>query len=90
MTIAVGLALGGLLAPVYAQGYGDFNCFQLWRERNSIYKSAGYCFQTERARQYFGNAGCQTSNAAALPLGPGQHAQIAAIVRAERIKGCGP
>lgn len=88
MTISAGLVFAGFGVSVHAQGYDDYSCFQLWRERNSIYKGAGYCFRTERARQYFGNAGCQSYDAGALPLAPGERARIGAIVRMERIKGC--
>lgn len=88
MTIVAGLTLAGLAGSVHAQGYGDYSCFQLWRERNGIYKGAGYCFKTARAQQYFGNAGCQTSDASALPLSAAERATIDAIVRVERVKGC--
>lgn len=90
IALSAGLALAGIAGGVQAQDFGAYSCSQLWRERNSIYKSAGYCFQTERARSYFGNAGCVTSDASALPLGAGDRATIAAIVRAERLKGCAP
>ena len=34
-------------------------CEQLWTVRNGIYHARGYCFKTERAREAFGNQGCQ-------------------------------
>jgi YARHG domain len=44
---------------VSAQEYQNYSCSDLWKERNSIFKEAGYCFKTSRAQRYFGNAGCQ-------------------------------
>ncbi|HZT86653.1 MAG TPA: YARHG domain-containing protein [Stellaceae bacterium] len=64
------------------------SCDQLWYERNSIYKAAGYCFKTARAIRAFGNAGCMYDVEAALPLSRFQRERIAAIVREERILGC--
>ena len=64
------------------------SCFDLWVERNSIYKRAGYCFKTARAIRYFGNAGCAYDDQADVPLGSGQRARIARIVRLERSLGC--
>ncbi len=40
----------------------NLGCDQLWVARNEIYKRNGYCFQTARGRNYFGNAGCRTSS----------------------------
>lgn len=80
-TAITGFATGSTLAQ------GDI-CSQLWVARNSIYKSAGYCFKTQRAISYFGNAGCAYDVEAALPLAPGERAQIAAIVAQERTYGC--
>jgi hypothetical protein len=89
-TIATALALAtstaGLDAgPALAQG--DI-CSQLWVARNSIYKAAGYCFKTQRAIRYFGNAGCIYDVEAALPLSPGERARVNAIVAQERMYGC--
>ncbi len=38
------------------------SCHGLWVARNEIYARNGYCFKTRRGRNYFGNAGCVTSN----------------------------
>ena len=38
------------------------SCYDLWYERNQIYRENGYCFTTKLARETFGNAGCFTSN----------------------------
>jgi hypothetical protein len=64
------------------------SCFDLWVERNSYYKQAGYCFKTARAISYFGNAGCLYDNENAVPLTPYARARIAQIVRLERAYGC--
>jgi hypothetical protein len=64
------------------------SCDQLWYQRNSIYKSAGYCFKTQRAISAFGNAGCMYDSENAVPLSPSDRAQIASIVRMEQEFGC--
>jgi YARHG domain len=64
------------------------SCEDLWYERNSIYKEAGYCFKTRRAISTFGNAGCQYDSEYQLPLSRGQRARIQYIVRMERELGC--
>jgi hypothetical protein len=86
--LVAGLLLLGLGCAAKAQGYGSYSCFELWKERNGIYKQAGYCFKTARAQRYFGNAGCQYDNEAAVPLTSGDRYAIAEIVRVERAKGC--
>ena len=63
-------------------------CQQLWVERNSYYKDAGYCFKTARAISYFGNDGCMYYNEARIPLPPGIRARIAEITSLERRSGC--
>ncbi len=88
--IATALAIVTLttnLATVPALAQGDI-CSQLWVARNSIYKAAGYCFKTQRAISYFGNAGCVYDVEAALPLAPGERGRINAIVAQERMYGC--
>ena len=71
-----------------AQGFEGYSCAELWYQRNSIYKAAGYCFKTPRAIRAFGNAGCQYDSEYELPLSPRQRATVNAIVRAERYQGC--
>ena len=72
-----------------AQSYMSYSCGELWVERNSIYKAGGYCFNTQRAISYFGNAGCQYDNVRDVPLSANDRSRINAIVAAERAKGCG-
>ena len=54
-TIILAALAGGLLVGAEAQAQ---SCGELWYERNSIYKAAGYCSRTQRAISAFGNAGC--------------------------------
>jgi hypothetical protein len=84
VTIALAATtLGAALSLAYAQ-----SCDQLWYERNSYYKDAGYCFKTARAIRTFGNAGCQYDNERGLPLSGNVRARINQIVRQERALGC--
>jgi hypothetical protein len=63
-------------------------CFRLWVQRNEIYKAKGYCFKTQRAISYFGNAGCEYDNEADVPLSRRERARIADIQAEERDLGC--
>ncbi len=64
------------------------SCADLWVERNTYYKQAGYCFKTRRAIEYFGNAGCGYYNERDVPLSAAVRARINQIVRTERAYGC--
>jgi hypothetical protein len=75
--------LGITLAQSYAA-----SCDALWVERNSYYKAAGYCFATQRAINYFGNAGCRITDQNRVPLSRATQNRIAAIVRQESNQGC--
>lgn len=74
-----------LLAAVPAKAQ---SCQQLWVQRNSIYKNAGYCFKSRRAIRYFGNGGCSYDSEAAVPLSGSQRARINRIRRLEAEYGC--
>lgn len=79
-------AAGGAIvmsAPVNAGA-----CFDLWVERNSIYKAYGYCFKTSKAINYFGNAGCIYDNAAAIPMSGADKRRVLAIKKREKQLGC--
>lgn len=67
---------------------GKRSCEDLWVLRNSIYKDAGYCFQTEKARQWFGNQGCRFASMAEVPLSGVQRHNISVLQRLERRQGC--
>jgi hypothetical protein len=64
------------------------SCQELWVERNQYYKDAGYCFRTQRAIKYFGNAGCRYDDEGSVPLPRGVRNRIGEISRAERNLGC--
>lgn len=64
------------------------SCRDLWVERNSYYKDAGYCFKTDRAISYFGNQGCMHYNEGSIPLSRDIRARIAQIASIERHNGC--
>jgi hypothetical protein len=88
--IALGLAVvvaGAMLPTSHANAQ---SCDDLWVERNQYYKDAGYCFHTQRAIRYFGNAGCQTDSdaGARANMGPGVRARVNEIVRMEDRSGC--
>jgi len=64
------------------------SCQELWVERNSYYKDAGYCFKTRRAIAYFGNRGCSYEYEADVPLSRGIRERIADLKDMERRRGC--
>jgi hypothetical protein len=57
--------------------------FRLWAERNAIYKRHGYCFQTWRAQEFFGNGGCAFWSEYEVPLSYGASARIADLTDRE-------
>jgi hypothetical protein len=77
------MALGTTLAQSYAA-----TCQDLWVERNTYYKGAGYCFETQKAISYFGNAGCTVKNQNAVKLSSAAQKRIAEIVAEEKKQGC--
>ncbi len=68
LTRQTGFGIAGVAAALLAIGVGLYwrsitkaesaVCEKLWIERNSYYKSHGYCFQTQKAKDHFGNTGC--------------------------------
>ncbi len=86
-------AIGVLTAVTAGIGMMSFasaqqSCQDLWVERNTYYKNAGYCFKTDRAISYFGNQGCMYYDEARVPLPRGIRARIAEITWLERRNGC--
>jgi hypothetical protein len=69
-------------------GSTGLTCQQLWVARNSIYKARGYCFKTQRAISYFGNAGCIHQNEGDIPFSAAERAQIAQFRSQEQAMGC--
>jgi hypothetical protein len=86
LKIHILLVSAALLGTVAAALAGP--CDELSYQRNAIYKRAGYCFKTAAQIQVFGNAGCQFDNQADVPLSARARAEIASIVREERVMGC--
>lgn len=89
--LAVAIALGGIAlgaSGALAQEYGGMSCNELWHERNSIYKEAGYCFRTQRGIRAFGNAGCQYDDVNEVPLSSNARRDVADIQAWERRRGC--
>jgi hypothetical protein len=78
---SVGLVAGALPARADA-------CFDLWVERNSIYKAYGYCFKTAKAINYFGNAGCTYDNEGDIPMSNADRNQVLSIKKREQQLGC--
>jgi hypothetical protein len=64
------------------------SCDELWYQRNSIFKAAGYCFKTSRAIRTFGNAGCQYDDAKDIPLSERQRQTLTEIRISEVAKRC--
>jgi hypothetical protein len=83
-----GVLLVAGIGNAAAQDFSGWSCRDLWIERNQIYKNAGYCFRTQRAVTYFGNAGCVYDRQGDVPLSGRQRQIIADITRAERYLGC--
>jgi hypothetical protein len=88
MSTAVAALLAAATLGATASVASAQNCGDLWVERNTYYKQAGYCFKTRRAIEYFGNAGCGYYNERDVPLSAAVRARINQIVRTERAYGC--
>src|ERR1700736_1161835 len=63
-------------------------CQQLWVQRNQIFKARGYCFKTQIAADYFGNAGCVYNNQDSVPVTPAERSLISQIIARERALRC--
>lgn len=66
----------------------QLSCDSLWTVRNTIYHENGYCFQTARGQDNFSNAGCLTSNQSAIKLNSYERANVQAVRKVEKEKGC--
>lgn len=66
----------------------DYSCQILWDVRNTIYKENGYCFQTKKARQYFGNKGCWIDDMEDVKLSRIERYNVGQIVAVEKALGC--
>lgn len=66
----------------------ELSCQALWDVRNTIYKENGYCFQTKKAKAYFGNEGCWISNQSKVKLNAIEKYNVGQIVSVESQFGC--
>ena len=74
----------GLLVALPSVAFAE-SCYDLWYERNSIYDSYGFCFQTALGEETFDNSDCYTRH----PHLSYQDQQIVAeIQRREKLKHC--
>jgi hypothetical protein len=64
------------------------NCDTLWNKRNSIFKSAGYCFKLPRAISTFGNAGCRYDDLKDVPLLERERNDVDKLSKYEASLGC--
>ena len=90
LTAAAAALLATSMLPAKAGDIqGDaYGCEELWVMRNEVYKSAGYCFKTARAINYFGNGGCSYFSEGAVPLSRGERSMIRGIRASERRQAC--
>jgi YARHG domain len=84
--LAVSMTFSGLV--VSAANAQEGACLRLWVARNAIYKDNGFCFKTERAISYFGNAGCMYNYEGDIPMSRYDRARLARIQAEEREMGC--
>ena len=71
-----------------ASAQAQTTCYDLWLQRNIIFKQAGYCFKTSQAVRAFGNAGCQYDELENVPLSDWMQENVRGIQQQERIRGC--
>jgi hypothetical protein len=84
-----GPAVAGYEQKGDTENFQNTSCDELSLLRNTIYKAAGYCFQTERGITQLGNEGCRFADADDVPLSEKQRDRLAAIRKAEIEKSCG-
>ena len=80
--ISVGVFLASV-ASAEAQ-----SCYDLWYQRNAIFKGAGYCFRTAQAIAEFGNAGCRYDDERDVPLSARDRQRVQSLRAQERRYGC--
>lgn len=74
-----------LIAPVQAGApFSEFNCEELWAERNSLFAYKGHCFTSPRAIAKFGRV-CKPPYG---KLTRSEKAKVAEIRMWERKRGC--
>jgi TIR domain-containing protein/YARHG domain-containing protein len=84
-------AMGGLWYLKSGGGANAAECERLWIARNSFYKSHGYCFQTQRAKDHFGNTGCTYNDQDHVyqqVFSDDERTQVQNIRNDEKARGC--
>lgn len=103
-TLAVVVAMLASTGPAFAGCYEDigctdedffdksdlreYSCKALWVLRNTMYYEGGYCFQTQRAINYFGNGECYVDDAEDVRFNKYERQNIQSIQSVERSRGC--
>ena len=90
MTIRLFAATAATAIALIAPGtaLAATSCFDLWYARNAIYDENGYCFSTERGREYFDNSDCWIEDQADVELSEIETHNVDEIVEVEQEKGC--
>ena len=65
------------------------SCDPLWTVRNTIFYENGYCFQTDKGKANFSNAGCKYTVSGKVPLNKYERANVETVKAVEAQKGCG-
>lgn len=83
----------GLVAAASSVQAGDvqgdaYDCQELWRMRNQIYKAGGLCFASPKAIAEFGNAGCRHDRQDDVRLTDADRTTLAQISKSERRQSC--
>lgn len=66
----------------------SLSCENLRLVRNTIFHQRGYCFETKAQMEIFDNSQCRTHSLAELHLSKIERANVATLLRAERLKQC--
>ncbi len=83
--------IGGIWHLKSVRAANAAECDRLWIDRNSFYKSHGYCFQTQRAKDHFGNTGCTYNDQDYVyqqVFSNDERAHIQDIRNEEKARGC--
>lgn len=89
--VLIAAAAGGAWYLTTARKADAVECERLWIQRNSFYKSHGYCFQTERAKDHFGNTGCTNNDQDDVyqhVFSDDERTQVQNIRNEEKARGC--
>jgi hypothetical protein len=85
------IAIGVIWYLKSATAVNAAECERLWIKRNSYYKSHGFCFQTQRAKDHFDNTGCTYNDQDYVYqhiFSDAERTQVQDIRNAEKARGC--